>query len=453
MYTDRVREINQKNINEHGKYVLYWMQQSQRVDYNHALSYAIDKANNLNLPLVVCFGLTSYPEANERHYYFMLEGLKEVAAKLEQMQIKFVVQNRVPNEFALELSKESSLTIVDKAYLKVQKLWRRNLADKIDVAFIEIESDLIVPVEVASQKEEYAAYTIRKKINRQLDNYLFAWNMPTLKTPSLHLKLESLDINKIDKIIDMLNIAGEVKKVAQLKGGYSEAKNLLEKFIEEKFDKYAELRNDPTLDYSSHLSSYLHFGQISALEIALEVRKNRENRESLESFLDELIIRRELAFNFCYYNADYDNIKGLKANWIYETLEAHEMDSRDYIYTESRWEKAETHDDIWNACQFELMLTGEMHGYMRMYWGKKILEWSESYEEAYRIAIYLNNKYAIDGRDANSFAGIAWCFGKHDRPWFERAVFGKIRYMNANGVRRKFKVDKYIKRINSLKKI
>lgn len=451
MNEERVKLLKDLKRNKKGKYVLYWMQQSQRTEYNHALDYAIEKANKFNLPLVVCFGVTAgYPEANERHYYFMLEGLAEVKRRVEEIGGLFVIRKQSPERLALELSKEASITVADKGYMKIQKKWRGNLVSGIGVPLVEVESDLIVPIEVASNKEEYAAYTIRKKINRVLGDFFFEHKRPELKVKSASLEIESLDLEDIDRIILELDLDRSVKRTRYFSGGYSEARRRLEGFIDEKLNKYNELRNNPGLEYTSTLSPYLHFGQISPLEIALEVKKSGKSMESVEAYLEELIVRRELAFNFCYYNDDYDSYQGLKANWIYETLEKHKMDEREYIYSRKELEEGLTHDEIWNACQKELRVTGDMHGYMRMYWGKKILEWSVIPEEAFETAVYLNNKYALDGRDANSFTGIAWCFGKHDRPWFERDIFGKVRYMNASGLKRKFKVEEYLNRVKKM---
>lgn len=448
--SNRVKTLNDVEINKNGEYILYWMQQSQRVKYNHALSYGIMEAERLNLPLVVFFALTSYPEANERHYFFMLEGLRELKEELERRKIKFVLQLGNPVELVYEVSKKASLAVVDKGYMKIQKTWWEKLGDLIEVPLLEVESDLVVPVETASPKEEYAAYTIRKKIHRELEDYMVEMKVPEIGKSSLALDIFSEEVEDTKGLIARLKLGKEVGKTKFFHGGYREARERLEDFIENKLDKYSELKNNPALDYTSTLSPYLHFGQISPLEIALEVKKSACNPESVSAFLEELIVRRELAFNFCYYNEDYDSYKGLKADWIYKTLEKHMEDEREYIYSLEEFEKALTHDKIWNACQRELVYSGDMHGYMRMYWGKKILEWTAFPQEAFQIAVYLNNKYALDGRDANSFTGIAWCFGKHDRPWFERSIFGKVRYMNDSGLRRKFKVEDYITKINNM---
>jgi deoxyribodipyrimidine photo-lyase len=214
--------------------------------------------------------------------------------------------------------------------------------------------------------------------------------------------------------------------------------------------RYGAQRNDPTLDAQSHLSPYIHFGQLSAQRIALEVFKADAGEEVKDTFLEELIVRRELSDNFCYYNLDYDNTNGFPA-WARKTLDEHRKDPRDYLYSRDQFEQAETHDDLWNAAQREMAKRGKMHGYMRMYWAKKILEWTPSPEIALETAIYLNDRYAIDGRDPNGYAGIAWSIGGvHDRAWNERMVFGKVRYMSYNGCKSKFNIKRYIERINAL---
>ncbi len=451
MFDTRLNLINNRKFNKNGKYILYWMQQSHRVEENHALIYAIEKANKYNLPIIVQFCLVeNYPEANLRHYTFMLEGLLEVKKKLEDLKIKFVFSlGDIPKEI-IKLGKEASIVVVDKGYLNIQKKWRAELCQSLEVPVVEVDTDLVVPVEIASDKEEYAAYTIRKKITRQLDDYLFSSTLPLPIISSLDLDIKSEKFDSLDDILNRVNLDTSLKKSPYFTGGYEKAIERLDDFIENKLDKYDTLKNDPSLDYTSTLSPYLHFGQISPIEIGLRVRNSGKNKESIATFLEELIVRRELAFNFCYYNENYDNYKGLKANWIYETLENHIGDKRLYTYTLEDFEEGNTHDIIWNACQKELIKSGDMHGYMRMYWGKKILEWTDTPKKAFEYAIYLNNKYALDGRDANSYTGIAWCFGKHDRPWFERDIFGKVRYMNDNGLRRKFDVDKYIEKVENL---
>ncbi len=445
----RIKILNKTNRQQR-QFVLYWMQASQRAEYNHALEYAIQQANELNKPLLVFFGITdNFPEANERHYYFMLEGLKEVHAALKEKNIKMVIRHQSPELGAAELSKQADLVVTDRGYLKIQRAWRRYVAERIDCPLIQVESDVVVPVEIASPKEEFSAGTFRPKITRLLANFLSPMAESHPKISSLDFDVEGFPINDVEKAIPLLNIDRSVKRVSEFHGGTSEAKKHLQIFIDQKLDRYADLRNDPTLDYLSNMSPYLHFGQISPLYLALKVMESKRPGE--EAYLEEMIVRRELSMNFIFYNQNYDDFEGLPA-WAKKTLIEHSEDPREYLYSLEEFETAQTHDPYWNACQKEMMITGKMHGYMRMYWGKKILEWTRSPAEGMKIALYLNNKYELDGRDPNGFTGVAWCFGKHDRAWFERKIFGKIRYMNANGLKRKFDADGYVKKIQLLGK-
>jgi deoxyribodipyrimidine photo-lyase len=442
---ERVRTLNRKVVKK-GRYVLYWMQASQRAEYNHALEYAIGQANELRQPLVVFFGLTeNFPEANERHYTFMLEGLKEVKRSLAKRGIRMVLRHISPGQGAVQFSQEASLAVVDRGYLRVQKKWRSFAASRMDCPLIQVESDVIVPVEEASSKEEYSAATVRPKINKKLEHFLFPLKKKDPSFDSLSMEIESLEIEDIGKAISRLSIDRSVKPVNFFRGGTQEAKKHFRTFLKNKLDHFPELRNDPTADSLSQMSPYLHFGQISPLYIALWVLET-ESRGN-EAFLEELIVRRELSMNFVSYNEQYDSFAGLP-EWAKKTLKDHQKNRRPYLYNLEELEKAATHDPYWNAAQKEMVLQGKMHGYMRMYWGKKILEWSATPEEALQTALYLNNKYELDGRDPNGFTGVAWCFGKHDRPWAERPIFGLVRYMNEGGLRRKFDADGYVKKVN-----
>jgi deoxyribodipyrimidine photo-lyase len=420
------------------------MQASQRNEYNHALEYSIIKANELNRPVLVFFGLTEkYPNANQRHYNFMLEGLKELTHSLEERGIKIVIRKGSPEIGATQLSKKASLVVTDRGYLKIQKNWRTNVAKQIRCPLIQVESDAVVPVEVTSQKEEYSAATIRSKITSKLLNYLIPLKKRIPKKQSHKIDFDSLAIENVSKLLLSLNIDRSVKTVDRFKGGASQAKKNLHLFIKRKIDNYPRLRNDPNIDGLSNMSPYLHFGQISPIYIALKVLKS--NSPGKDAYLEELVVRRELSMNFVFYNKKYDTIESLP-RWAKQSLEFHRSDIRDHIYDLKTLENAETHDPYWNAAQKEMVVGGKMHGYMRMYWGKKILEWTKSPEKAISVATYLNDKYELDGGDPNGYSGIAWCLGKHDRPWKERIIFGKIRYMNAEGLKRKFNADTYAKK-------
>jgi deoxyribodipyrimidine photo-lyase len=444
---ERIQPLNRLDTQQ-GRYVLYWMQAAQRAEYNHALEYAIDRANGLDVPVVAVFGLTAdFPEANARHYHFMLEGLREVEADLAGRGIRLVVRAEPPPQCVTKLADDARLIVVDAGHLRVQRQWRTEVAQAVRCRLEEVETNLIVPVEEAAEAENFSAGTFRPRISRKLDTYLVKLRKRKPRVGSLSLKLGPLDLSDIDRVIRTLKIDTSVGPATGFEGGAKEAKRRLGAFIRSKLDGYAETRNDPNLDGTSGLSPYLHFGQISPLYAALKVR--RSTGAGAEAFLEEMIVRRELSFNFVRYNAQYDDFEGLPP-WAKRTLSFHARDKREYVYSAEEFETARTHEPYWNAAQKQMVLTGKMHGYMRMYWGKKILEWSRSPREGFGIALYLNNKYELDGRDPNGFAGVAWCFGKHDRAWAERPVFGKIRYMNAAGLRRKFDADAYVEKIACL---
>ncbi len=432
------------------RYVLYWMQSAQRAECNHALEYAVMQANALGKPLVVVAVLTeNFPEANERHYAFMLEGLRETKATLAKRGIPMHIGRGSPEKTVLELSSVAAMLIVDRGYLRIERAWRAYLAEHATCPVIQVETNVIVPIETVSPKEEYAARTLRPKLLRLLDAFALPLIEQTVNQSAngLRLPYEAFDIEDVHAALAQLNIDRTLKPVDGYIGGTTQAKAFLEDFIAHKLQTYAALKNDPGLDAQSHLSPYLHFGQISPLFIYLRLEQVPEDVKSV--FFDELIIRRELSMNFVYYNDHYDTYDAIPA-WAKATLDKHRGDVRPYRYTRAALEAAQTHDPYWNAAQREMVLTGKMNGYMRMYWGKKILEWSANPEEAYQTAIFLNNRYHIDGRDPNAFAGIAWCFGKHDRPWQERQIFGTIRYMNAAGLERKFNMQPYLDKVEQL---
>jgi deoxyribodipyrimidine photo-lyase len=450
IHPERVRKLKDQPLQK-GRFVLYWMQASQRVEYNHALEYAIRQANDQNLPLVTFFVLTDqFPEANLRHYTFMLEGLQEVKSRLKEKGISFVVLKGSPEQKVTQVSRQASMVVTDCGYLRVQKEWRKGVAEHAPCSVVQVETDVVVPVGEAYPKEAYSAAVLRPKINDQLKKYMISLSGSSVKHTLRSLEFSGLDLNKsIPAILSSLSINRTVPPVSHFRGGTAEAKKLLADFIADKLMDYGELRNDPSLDYVSHMSPYLHFGQISPLYIALQVQNGgRIASKSREAYLEELIVRRELSMNFAYYNPSYDAFQGLP-DWARRTLKNHHRDKREYLYSREELEEARTHDPYWNAAQREMVITGKMHNYMRMYWGKKIIEWSSTPEEAFRTALYLNNKYELDGRDPNSFTGVAWCFGKHDRPWGERKIFGQVRYMNDVGLRRKFKIDEYVRKVEA----
>ncbi len=442
MINEKRIRLLQKGIETNGP-VVYWMSRDQRVHDNWALLFAQKLALEKKKSLVVIFNLVpDFLEATIRQYGFMLKGLQEVEKELSKFNIPFFLTTGRPEEELPQILKNinASILVSDFDPLKIKRIWKRDVAKQISIPFYEVDAHNIVPCLYVSDKIEFAAYTLRPKIHKALIEFLDEF-----------LKLKKMDKSEIssDKIDwgiirKFLKIDFDVKEVDWIKPGEAAALKSLKNFLKNKFDQYNDFRNDPTKDGQSNLSPYLHFGQISAQRIALETEKLNGNKESAKSFLEELIVRRELADNFCYFNKNYDSFDGFH-NWAKTSLNEHRKDEREFVYNLKEFETAKTHEDLWNAAQMEMVKTGKMHGYMRMYWAKKILEWTKSPEDALKIAIHLNDKYELDGRDPNGYTGIAWSIGGiHDRPWFERPVYGKIRYMNRNGAEKKFYIRAYI---------
>jgi deoxyribodipyrimidine photo-lyase len=426
--------------------VIYWMSRDQRVHDNWALLFAQGIAKQNDSELAVIFNLVpDFLEASIRQYGFMLKGLEEVDRELGKRNIPFFLLRGKPQDTISNFIVENKVSIIISDFdpLLIKRIWKRDLAKKINIPFYEVDAHNIAPCKYVSQKLEFGAYTIRPKIHKALIEFLEEFPKPIKMNKPKIMIPEKIDWKKVEK---KLQIDFSVKEVDWIIPGENEAKKVLYRFIHHKLDNYEEGRNNPTTDAQSNLSPYLHFGQISAQRVALEIQKLKNHSKSTEAFLEELIVRRELSDNYCYYNTKYDSFDGFP-EWAKRTLNEHKKDKREFIYSLKQFENAETHEDLWNASQRQLLKTGKLHGYMRMYWAKKILEWSISPKEAYKIAIYLNDKYELDGRDPNGYVGCAWAIGGvHDRAWAERKIFGKIRYMNYNGCRRKFDVESYIKK-------
>jgi deoxyribodipyrimidine photo-lyase len=454
IYPARIHGLNDKPVRSDGRFVLYWMQQSQRAEWNHALEYAIERANELDLPVAVVFGLMDdYPEANERHVAFMLQGLEDVFQTLEKRGIAAFLGRGHPADIAIEAGQGAALMVCDMGYLRHQAEWRARVAEESDCEVVEVESDVVVPVETASDHAEYMARTIRPKLHKHLDELL----QPVRSIEIKKSKIRPSRFQGLEKFSQELPSIGSLKldrrvgAVNCFKGGTTEAKRRLKDFIENSLAVYSAHSNQPQTDDVSAMSLYLHFGQISPLYIALEVLKSEASKEAKDAFIEQLIVRRELAMNFVWFTPDYDQFSCLP-DWAQKTLRDHADDEREFVYSRDEFEQSKTHDPYWNAAMTEMRVTGTMHNYMRMYWGKKILEWSPSPQEAFETALAINNKYFIDGRDPNSYAGVAWIFGKHDQAWKERPIFGKTRYMNANGLKRKCDIEGYVSKVDQLSK-
>jgi deoxyribodipyrimidine photo-lyase len=478
---ERVRLLRDRPAREETGPVVYWMQRSQRASDNHALEYAVEQANNRNAELYVAFGLMDgYPEANARHYRFLLEGLEACAASLASRGIPFLPVRGHPAEVAVAASEQASLLVCDAGYLWHLRQWRKRVVDEAACPVVLVETDLIVPVAEASTKREYAARTIRKKIMTRLDHFLELPPPQALERrgaggesrgatggaaggadgasdsgapagPALMPTFEPVDLGDLEATLTSLSVDRSIAPVPALfRGGEAEARSRFRRFLQHTLPAYSAHRNQPQTDDTSHMSPYLHFGHVSPLRLVLDARQaaGADQSEQLADFVEELAVRRELAFNYCYFEPRYASFQALP-DWARQTLDEHRRDERPYLYSPEQLEQARTHDPYWNAAMQEMRYTGYMHNYMRMYWGKKILEWSLTPEEGFETALRLNNRYFLDGRDPASYANVGWIFGLHDRPWTERSVFGKVRIMTAAGLERKCRIQAYVEKVEA----
>lgn len=442
--------------------IIYWMSRDQRVEDNWALLYACEQAKKANAPVAVVFNLVpEYLNAGARQFGFMLRGLRQMEPKLKALNIKFFLLQGNPTETIPKLVNESeaSLLVVDYSPLRLGRTWRSEVAEKLGdkCPVHEVDTHNIVPVWEASNKREYAARTIRPKINAKLPQFLTEFpKVPVQRVDWKSIACQSPKQEEIDwdgLLEDVLKRGAHVPEVTWCKPGEEAGWQALSAFLSKaRLSKYATGRNNPSLpDALSGLSPYFHFGQLAPQRAALEASKLKaQHKASVEGFLEEMIVRRELSDNYCHYVPNYDSLDAAY-DWARDTLNAHRNDKREFLYSREEFEKGKTHDPLWNAAQLEMTATGKMHGYIRMYWAKKILEWTASPEEAIEISIWLNDKWELDGRDPNGYVGCMWSVaGIHDQGWTERPIFGKIRYMNYAGCKRKFDVEKYCARVSAL---
>ena len=424
--------------------VVYVMAREQRVHDNWALLYAQQQAQERGVPLCVLFALgPMFASGTVRHNHWMVASLKNVQANLSTLDIPFFIeigewQDVIP---AFVETHEVGELVFDFNPLQPVRQWRDAVVAKVGCKVVEVDARNVVPVWAATDKLEYAAYTIRPRITRQLGEYLTEF--PKVAEPSVDWTgaVPTIDWEAVSSY---RRFAVETAIPDTFTPGEAAGAAMLGEFIAERLVGYSESRNDPNRAGVSNLSPYLRWGNISAQRVALAIKQTDAPQEDKDVFLEELIIRRELSDNYVYHTPDYDKVAGAHA-WAQKTISEHVDDVRDYVYTLGQFEQAKTHDDLWNAAQIEMVQTGKMHGFMRMYWAKKILEWTPDAQTAIDVALTLNDRYELDGRDSNGVCGVMWSIcGVHDRAWTERPVFGKIRYMNYNGCKRKFDVPGYV---------
>jgi len=486
---ERIRRLNSKPVNDQGNYVLYWMQANRRLASNHSLDYAIQLARSQNKELVVYEGLRNdYPWNSQRIHKFILEGM--VHNRLEAIRLGinywgFVEDELNPaNGVLKKIAENASVIITDDFPCFIIPEQSSKLANKIDCAMLAVDGNSIIPFS-QFEKQASAARILRLWIHKRFPDYY--QNFAKIKyskrdfkdlnhgtpAPFTTFKIEPEDL---DSFLKQIKFQYEVLPYNQFVGGRDKALELLDTFLHKKINQYDVGRSNPnSFDATpvSGLSPYLHFGSISAEEIFLNVLTNVEpaginletishnkpgDREHFYSssiaanhFLDELITWRDIGYLFFFKKPGFRIDLSDLPDWVKKNLEKHKNDKREFTYSREQFEAATTHDELWNAAQKELKITGRMHNYMRMLWGKKVIEWSKTYEDAFETLEYLNNKYAYDGRNPNSYTGILWCFGLFDRPWFpERNVLGNIRYMSSDSTRKKFKMQNYLDYVSSL---
>ncbi|XP_011505805.1 PREDICTED: deoxyribodipyrimidine photo-lyase, partial [Ceratosolen solmsi marchali] len=446
----RVRILTKLDeVTLHSKGIVYWMFRDARVHDNWALLFAQKIALKNRVPLHVCFCVPpKFLDATLRHYKFLLGGLVEVEQDCRALNINFHLLYGEPNNMIFDFVNKYKMgaIIIDFFPLKLPLSWVDDLKDKLseNIPICQVDAHNIVPCWIVSEKLEYAARTIRNKINSKLEEFLTEFP-PVIKHP--YVSNQKFDKTKWDKLLNNKLIDKSVNEITWAKPGYEKGIEEFNNFIKNRLNFYNEKRNNPIYDAESKLSPWFHFGMISVQRCILEIVKYKSQyKKSVEDFMEEAIIRRELSDNFCFYNSNYDNINGA-FKWATITLNQHRNDMRDYLYTLDEFENGLTHDNLWNAAQMQLIKEGKMHGFLRMYWAKKFLEWTEKPEDALKWSIYLNNKYSIDGQDPNGYVGCMWSIcGVHDHGWKERPIFGKIRYMNYKGCERKFDVKAFIEK-------
>jgi deoxyribodipyrimidine photo-lyase len=447
---ERVRVLNDRPVREGGRYVLYWCRWNRRVEANHALAYAVEAANRMDLPLVVYERLScAYPTACDRFHTFVLEGVPHFQAQLRRLGIPYIFQlprrKTTRDEQRDAVLRDAAMAITDDCL---------RATPEIDVRLEAVEASCVVPVSAIPERS-YAAYSIRPKLNKLLPKYLTPMAAPEIRRRSrerfdgLHTEVMA---DKIAELVAECEIDHTVARSTVFRGGRRAAEACLERFLEERLRRYARDKNEPSRHATSELSPYLHYGHMGALEVALAVSAHAEaHRLIADEFLEELIVRRELAHNFARYAPRLDSLEVLP-EWARKSIAAHKGDARDPVYTRAQFDAAATYDDLWNATQKELKLRGKIHGYYRMYWGKKILEWSASALEALATMLWLHDRYALDGDDPNTYTNILWCLGLHDRPWPERPIYGTIRSMGRSGMERKTDVEAYLREMEKLER-
>jgi len=435
-------------------YVLVWMQKAQRSRENPALDLGFHLANTLGLPLLVLFVLDDYPGASPAHYRFMLEGLNECARDLRQRGALFCIDKGRMTSKVAEYARGAAVLVADEGKLAFERVWRKEIAAMRGMPpMILVETESVVPPFAASDHLEWSAATLRKKISAKLPFFLKSAELGEgFPVPECRVSARASDFPSRDELFaSYKDVRADNPLLALQKPRFAPGRLAgmarFDEFLSSgALERYAEERNDPCRAGQSDMSPYLHFGQVSPVALAGTALEHSES--AAQVYVEQLVVRRELALNFVLFNPGYDRYESAAPEWARKSLS--ERDDRKTLYSTAELEAGLTADRYWNAAQKEMLLTGKMHNYLRMYWGKQLLSWFADPAEAFGIAIRLNDRYSLDGRDPNGYAGVAWCFGRHDRPWPQRPLFGSVRSMMASGLRKKFDAERYASEVEAL---
>lgn len=456
----RTIPLNEKRLQPEGEFILYWMQSTQRLEDNWALRMATVEADRVGKPLLIHQGLDpSYAYAADRFHTFVMQGARELAQRAESLGLtyRFALRRRRDDDRRVldRLARRAALVVTDLFPTAGVLERSKRLAERVNCRVLAVDSVGVVPA-ASFHKEEYAARTIRPKLVKLLalalepvDDRAPKRDMPPALLASLGVDWLDVRLCDLGAEVARCEIDHEVGPVAT-QGGLSHARARLHAFVDDGLRDYAERRRHPSDGGgSSRLSPYLHDGMISPLEVVGAVRRGAPAVQA-DAFLNEMLTWRELSLNFCLRNPDHGTLAALP-DWVQRSMRAHADDGREVTYSLEELERAATHDSIWNAGQRELVATGQMHNVVRMLWGKAVITWTPTYEEALASLLHLNDKYGLDGRDPNSFGGIQWCFGKFDRPFASRPVWGTIRPMSLERARAKYDLADYLERWNGAK--
>ncbi len=430
--------------------VVYWMSRDQRADDNWALIYAIRAANERNVPLCVVFCLVpEYLGTTERQYSFLIGGLRQLEPRIKERGIGFRLIEGFPDTELPSFFNRigAGMVVTDFDPLKIKMEWKRRVVGALDIPVVDVDAHNIVPCRIAANRRIMSFANFRSKVLPLLSEYLLEY--PKTEKPDNSWGSESEPIDW-SSAVGKLHIDHNVKPLTWIFPGEIAAKASLETFIRERISAYPEGVIDPSKNSQSDLSPHLHFGSLSSQRAVLEVMGSKASEKAKSTFIENIVVKKEIADNFCLHTPEYDSV-GAFPEWARRSINLHRSDVREHLYTLEQLDQGQTHDPLWNAAQMELVKRGKVHGYLREYWANNILEWTRSPEEAFWVAIHLNDRYSLDGGDPSGYTGVAMVIGGlYGHPWKSKEVIGKIKKMTYTGARLRFDIKAYEEKVKNL---